>query len=153
MFIRNVTALFSEWAWAPWSGALFTLDRGWSAPLFDVFQLHAAARAQTLARGLDPLKKARIMFQPEVEPVVLGLEADQNPRRFAVTGDHDLLFLRLSEKFRQIVLYLGERYFLHQGFPNCASHDSASDLATIARISTVEPDISQNTRWLQNLRR
>src|SRR5437899_547416 len=111
MFIRNVTASFSEWAWAPWSGALFTLDRGWSAPLLDVFQFHAAARAQTFARRFDTLQETRIVLQSEVEPVVLGLEANQDAGWLAVTGDHDLLFLCLSEKFRQIILYLGERNF------------------------------------------
>jgi hypothetical protein len=56
--------------------------------------------------------------------------------------DDDLLRLRLPKKPRQIVLDFGERNLLHSGFPNCASHDTASDLVTIAKTSTVAPETS-----------
>jgi hypothetical protein len=48
-----------------------------------------------------------------------------------VTRDDDFLRLGLTKIARQIVLDFGEWNFLHSGFPNCASHDSASDVATI----------------------
>ena len=76
------------------------------------------------------------MFEPIFEPVLLGLETDQHACRFAMTRDDDLLRLSLTKMSRQIVFDFGERNFLQAGFPNCASHDSASDLATIANTST-----------------
>ena len=69
-------------------------------------------------------------------------EADQHARRFAVARDDDFLRLRLSKKSRQIILDLGKRHFPHSGLENCASHDSASDLVTTAKTSTVAPETS-----------
>jgi hypothetical protein len=77
------------------------------------------------------------MFETVFEPVLFRFEADQDACRLAVTRDDDLLRLGLTKVARQIVLDVRERYFLHSRSPNCASHDSASDLATIAKISTV----------------
>jgi len=44
-------------------------------------------------------------------------------------------FSASRKKAGQVVLYRGQRDFLHTGLPNCASHDCASDLATIAITS------------------
>src|SRR5947208_6580111 len=47
-----------------------------TSPLLDVFQFHSAASAQTLARRINWLNKARVVLKPNVEPVVLRLEYD-----------------------------------------------------------------------------
>src|SRR5262249_104699 len=62
-----------------------------------------------------------------------------------MTRDNDFLPLRLPKIAGQVVLDFRKRDLLHSGFPNCASHDSASDLATIANTSTVVPETSYNT--------
>jgi hypothetical protein len=84
--------------------------------------------AQTVPRLFDTTQEARVTFETVLEPVLFGFEADQDACRFAVTRDDDLVRLGLTKIPRQIVLDV----FLHSRFPNCASHDSASDLATIA---------------------
>jgi hypothetical protein len=98
--------------------------------------------AQTVPRLFDTTEEARVMFETVLEPILFRFEADQEACRFAVTRDDDLLRLGLTKIPRQIVLDDRERYFLHSRFPNCASHESASDLATIAKTSTVMPDTS-----------
>src|SRR5256885_5542590 len=98
-----------------------------------VFQPDAAPGAQALARLRDATKETRIILQPVIEPVVLRGEADQHAGRLAVTGDDDVLLLSLAQEMRKIVLHRGQRDFLHAGLPNWASHESASDLLTIAR--------------------
>src|ERR1700719_4110739 len=109
---------------------------------FQVFKLDSAPRSQAAARLFDPLQKSRIAFQAIIKPGVFRLEADQYAGRFAVPCDDNLLRLRCAKKTGQVVLDFGQRNFLHSGLANRASHDSASDLATIARISTVAAEIS-----------
>jgi hypothetical protein len=82
------------------------------------------------------------MFETVVEPVIVRLEANQYAGWFAVPRDHDFLRLRFAKIAGQIILDFGEENLLHSGLPNCASHDSASDLDTIAKISTVVPETS-----------
>ena len=60
--------------------------------------------------------------------------------------DDDLVLLGLTRETREIVLELGQRNLPHSGAVYRASHKSASDLGTIAKISTVGPETSQNTR-------
>jgi hypothetical protein len=113
-------------------------------PLFrhQVFELHTTPGTQAGASPFDPCKESRIVFQPVIEPVVLRTEADQHTGGLAVAGNDDLLILGLAQKAREIVFHLGQRNLFHARSPNCASHDSLSDLATIARISTVAPETS-----------
>src|SRR4051812_30076660 len=80
------------------------------------------------------------MLETVLEPVIFGFKANQHARRLAVTRYHDLLRFRFPEKAGQIVLDLRQRHLLHSGSANCASHFSTSDLATIARTSTVAPE-------------
>src|SRR5258708_20358746 len=54
------------------------LIRSSSFPL-DVFQPDPMPRAQALAGLLDSLQKTRIILQPIFEPILLGLETDQQP--------------------------------------------------------------------------
>src|SRR5271157_2132948 len=110
--------------------------------LFQVFQPDPMPLAQAFSRLFDTAQEARVMFQTVFEPIVFGFESDQHASRFAMTGDDDLLRLSLAKIARQVIFDFGERNFLHSGFPNCASHDSASDLATIAKTSTVVPETS-----------
>ena len=107
-----------------------------------MFEMDTASCTQAVPRLLDTAQEARVMFEAVFEPVLFRPEADQHARRFAVARDDDLLRLCLSKKARQIVLDFGQWDFLHSGFANCASHDSASDLATIAKTSTVVPETS-----------
>ena len=58
-----------------------------------------------------------------------------------MTRDDDLLRLGLT-KITDRSSLISEAGLLHSGFPNCASHDSASDLATIANTWTVAPETS-----------
>src|SRR5437868_2030646 len=116
---------------------------GWQErTLLQVLQPHASPGPETRARSFDASQEPRIVLQPIVEPVVLGLEADQHARRPAVARNDDLAVLRLAEELREIVFHLGQRHFLHSSFPNCLSHDSASGLGTMAKTSTVEPATS-----------
>jgi hypothetical protein len=54
-----------------------------------------------LPSRVDPAKKARIVLEPIVEPLVLGLEADQYSYWPAVAGDDDLLFLCKPQVLRR----------------------------------------------------
>src|SRR5712671_5679315 len=105
----------------------------WTRDLFrfQVLQPNPSSCAQAAPRLFDTTQEAGVLFETIFEPVLLGLKADQYARRFAMAGDNDLFFLRLAKIARQIVLDFGERNFPHSGFPNCASHDQASDFATI----------------------
>src|SRR6266852_5521886 len=114
--------------------------------LFDVFQPDSAPRTQAFARPFNSAQKARVVFKAVFEPIFFRREPNQHPGRLAVARNDDLLRLSFAKITRQIVLDFGQRNFLHAGFANCASHCLASDLATIAKISTVAPDTSQNTR-------
>jgi hypothetical protein len=109
---------------------------------FDIFQPNALARAQALPCRFNPAQKARIIFQSIIEPIIFRLKTNQYARWFAMPCDDDLLPLCLVQKSREIVLDLRQRNPPHARLPNCASHDSASDLATIANISTVETSTS-----------
>ncbi|MEH2521382.1 hypothetical protein V1279_006955 [Bradyrhizobium sp. AZCC 1610] len=115
------------------AGALF---------LFDVFEPDAKSSAQAAARLFDAAQEAWVMFETVFEPVILRFKADEHACRFTMTGYDDFLGRRLAKEARQIVLDFGQGDFLHAGFPNCASHNSASDLATIAKTSTVVPETS-----------
>jgi len=82
------------------------------------------------------------MFETVIEPVLFRLEANQYTGWFAVPCDYDFLRLRFAKIAGQIIFDFGEGNLLYAGLPNCASHDSASDLDTIAKISTVVPETS-----------
>jgi len=60
---------------------------------FDILQLDAAPGAQAVAGTGNAIKKPRIVLQAVVEPVVFGLESDQDARRLSVTRN-DYLALR-----------------------------------------------------------
>jgi hypothetical protein len=59
-----------------------------------------------------------------------------------MAGDDNLLLLGLTQETREIVLELGQRNLPHSRVIYRASHKSASDLGTIAKISTVGPETS-----------
>ena len=84
-----------------------------------------------------PREESGIVPEPVVEPVAPRLKPDGHPGGLPVTRDDHRPILGLPQVAREIVLHLGEGSFLHSGLPNWASHDSASDLATMARTSTV----------------
>src|SRR5712691_4584614 len=100
------------------------------------------SRAQAVPRLFDTAQEARIMLETVFEPGLFGLEADQHACRLAMARDDDFLRLCLAKESRQIVFDFCQWNFLHSGSANCASHDSASDLATIAKTSTVVPETS-----------
>ena len=56
---------------------------------------------------LDAAQKARVVFEPIIEPVTLGPEADHHPGRLSIAGDDDLLAVGFAQKPREIVLDLG----------------------------------------------
>jgi hypothetical protein len=88
---------------------------------------------QTFAGLLDPAQKSGIVLQSIFKLIFFRFKTDQHSGWLAVARDHDLLRFGLAEIPRQIVLDFGERNFFHSGFPNCASHESASSLVTIAK--------------------
>src|SRR5215472_9742872 len=104
--------------------------------------LHAMPGSQIFPRPFDPLQETWVVFQLIIEPVVFGLEADQHSGRLPVAGDDDLALSSLAQIAREVALELGQRNLPHWGLAYRASHGSASDLGTIARISTVEPETS-----------
>lgn len=117
---------------------------GPSAPLRSVSSAHvfkfcAFATPQIPSCFTDPRKEARVMLKAIVKPFVFRLKADQDAGGSAVAGYYDLLLLGFSKEARKVVLDLGKWNSLYCRSPNCASHDSASDLTTIARTSTVGP--------------
>src|ERR1700722_17830169 len=91
---------------------------------------------QIVACLFDPAQKARIICQPIFKPFLLRFKTNQHSGRLAVACDDDLLHFSFAKIAREIVLDFGEWTSLHSGFANCASHESASDLATIAKIWT-----------------
>ena len=101
---------------------------------FEILQLDPTGGAQAAACLFDATQEAWVIFETVFAPILFRLEADEHAGRLAMARDDDLLPLCFSKKSRQIVFDFGERDFSHSGFPNRASHDSASDLATIARI-------------------
>src|SRR6266478_6023894 len=129
----------------PQSTIVFSSSEARGSSLRDVLDANAASRAQACARFFDPAQKTRIGLEPIVEPIVFRFETDQHAGRFAMSGDDDLLCPGFPEITREVILDLGEWNFSHgrlRRFPSCASHDSASDFTTIAKISTVEPETS-----------
>src|SRR6266849_823643 len=110
--------------------------------LLQVLELHPATRFDALAGIVDPAQKPWIVLEAVIEPVVLGLEADEYAGRPSMARNHNLTVFRLSKKTREVVLHLGQRHFFHAGLPNWLSHFSASALGTMAKTSTVEPATS-----------
>ena len=83
-----------------------------------IFQAHAAAAPHAFACFLDSPQKARTVFQPIFEPVVLRLEPDQHAGWLTVPCNDDVALCRFTRQRRQVVLDLGERNLPHAGFPN-----------------------------------
>jgi len=54
----------------------------------------------------------------------------------------DFLAFRLAKLAGKVILDFGKWNLFHSGFPNCASHVSASLFATIAKTWTVFPTMS-----------
>src|SRR5258708_45828 len=138
-----MTAIFVQWhGILDWSKRRSRCEREYpsgrvSLFRFEVFQSDPASCLQTVAGLFDRAKKSRIFFEPIFKPILFRFETDQDSGRLAVTRDNDLLRLGLAKIPRQIVLDLRERNLLHAGFANRASHESASDLVTIAKTSMV----------------
>ena len=59
--------------------------------LLHILDLDAVSLAQAFSRLLDAAQKPWVVFEPIIEPVILGREADQQSGRFSVAGDDDLL--------------------------------------------------------------
>src|SRR5262249_20349708 len=104
---------------------------------FEVFQPDAASGADTVTCLLNASKETWVMLETIFEPIVFGFKTDQNAGRLAMSRDDDLLPLCFPKEAGEIIFDFRQRNFLHSGLANCASHDSASDFATIAKISTV----------------
>jgi hypothetical protein len=106
----------------------------------NILELHTASPAQAIPCLFNALQEAGSCSKRYSNQSF----SDSNPINTpaAVTCDDNLLRLGLTKVARQIILDLGERDLFHSGFPNCANHDSAADLATIARTSTVVRETS-----------
>jgi hypothetical protein len=97
--------------------------------------------------GFDPRWRYKNTYSIWVFAVIrltdscLGVQAISPPALA-----RSLLFFSFPEESGKIIVHLRKRDLSYRTSPNCASHDSASDLATIARISTVASLTSWNTR-------
>ena len=96
--------------------AIDTVARGvtvtvYSVPRFgyslDILNPDAAPLAQALSRLLDAAQEARVVFEPMIEPVILGPETYRHSGGSAVSGDDDLLAFGFAQKPREIVFDLG----------------------------------------------
>ena len=58
---------------------------------------NAAAGPQTRPRPRNSREEARVVLQPEVEPIVLSRKTDEHSGGPAVTRDNDLLFGRVVQ--------------------------------------------------------
>ena len=74
----------------------------------EVLQSDTAPSLQRLSCLGYASEKLRIVLQTIVEPIVLGLEANQHTGRLSVPRDQDLLGLGQAQKSRQIILDLSE---------------------------------------------
>ena len=98
-------ALLSRWhgpnaVVKPKAGGRFsgTLDPGIEREAtIDIFEPNAATCMQALTRLLDSTQKSRIIFEPVVEPIILGFEPDQHACWLPVARDHDFMRLSLPE--------------------------------------------------------
>ena len=97
---------------------------------------------QAFSSRRDALQEAGIVLKLAIGQVLAGDETDQHADRTATTRDDDLLPRRIVEQATEVLSNRGQRNAPHSVSPNCSSHSLASDLATIARISTREPTIS-----------
>src|SRR6267143_659181 len=102
-----------------------------------VLQANALSCTKTLPGLFDARAEACVILEPVVEPVVLRREPDEDTCRLPVAGDDHLPVLGFPQLPGEVVRDLREGNLLHSGFPNRASHDSASDFAMIASTSTV----------------
>jgi hypothetical protein len=73
------------------------------------FELDALSSGNTAACLGDPAKKSRIVLKAILKPVILRRESDKHPGRPAVSCDHDLLLLRITEVPGKIVFSFVER--------------------------------------------
>jgi hypothetical protein len=58
-------------------------------------------------------RKLWMMFEPIVEPVVVGFKPDEDARWPSMTRDHDFVASGKTQVFRQIVLNLGQGHLSH----------------------------------------
>jgi hypothetical protein len=75
--------------------------------LLDILDSDTAPLSQALSRAFDAAQKSRITFEPIIEPIILGPEADQRSGRFAIAGDDDPFAFGFAQKPRETVFDLG----------------------------------------------
>jgi len=76
-----------------------------------VLKPHSLPPPKGRSRLGDALEELGIMFQAVVEPVFLGLEADEDARGLPMAGDHDFFALRQPQILREIIFDLRQGYF------------------------------------------
>src|SRR5204863_7632031 len=90
-----------------------------------IFEACGEAGAERLFGLADLGAESRIVLDSILDPVLLGGESDQNPRRLAVPRDHDLFAFRQAQIPGEIVLDVGQRHLLQPGTPELSSHSCA----------------------------
>ena len=78
--------------------------RGFS---LDILDPDASTLPQAPPRLFDAAQQARVVFEPIIEPVILGPEADQHADQFPVRGNDDLLAFGFARKPREVVVDFG----------------------------------------------
>mgnify|MGYP001490959383 CR=1 FL=1 len=78
---------------------MLSLRYGWaesrlSVRFEEVLEATPSPGSQGLPGSGNPGKKLRMMLQAVIEPILFGLEADEDPGRPAVPGNEDLFSLR-----------------------------------------------------------
>ena len=75
----------------------------------DRLKSYTSTRGYTATGLSNTREEFRVVFQAVLEPIVLGVEANEYPGRLAVPCDHDLLGRSQTEVVREIIFDLGER--------------------------------------------
>ena len=76
-----------------------------------IFETRPLASPQVRPRRYDPREEFGMMLQAVIQPVILGLESDQDPCRPPVPGDQDLLLGRDAEIAGKVILDLRQGHF------------------------------------------
>lgn len=79
--------------------------------MLHILEPHSVPSIERLTGFAHSTQEARIAFKPVFEPVIFGLEPDQDASRPAVPSDDDFLVLSQAEIPRQVVFHDGKSDF------------------------------------------
>jgi hypothetical protein len=83
-----------------------------------LFELDASSCSDTVTCTGDPLKKARIVLEAILKPIILGREPDEHSGRLSMPRDNDLFLLRITKVPGKIVFSFVKRDLSHFSLPH-----------------------------------